>query len=240
MEKRTNGLSAYQLKIIAVAAMLTDHLAWAFVSTASFEGQLMHTVGRLATPIMCMLIAEGYHHTRNLKKYVIRMAVFAAVSAFAYSFFESGGHITYKGMGVIYTLLLGLISIIIWNTDMISTPAKVLSVALLCVLSLQGDWPIMGVLWPLCFAVFRDNKKAQIISFLVIAILEAVIINAKTIMHIPELWWAKTFQFGVLFVIPILMLYNGKLGGRRGGKWFFYIFYPAHLLALGLIVRFIK
>ena len=60
-------MSSNTLKIIAITAMLTDHIAWAFVPSRSLLGQLMHIIGRLTAPIMCFLIAEGYHHTSNVK-----------------------------------------------------------------------------------------------------------------------------------------------------------------------------
>ena len=57
------GLTAFQLKLIAITAMLIDHLAWYYVDLDTGLGQLLHMVGRLTAPIMCFFIAEGYRHT---------------------------------------------------------------------------------------------------------------------------------------------------------------------------------
>ncbi len=73
-ENKTNGLgmSAYTLKIIAIIAMLIDHIAWAFVPTGTILGQVMHTIGRITAPIMSYFISEGFYHTHNVKKICLK------------------------------------------------------------------------------------------------------------------------------------------------------------------------
>nr|MCR5440839.1 conjugal transfer protein TraX [Lachnospiraceae bacterium]MCR5618746.1 conjugal transfer protein TraX [Lachnospiraceae bacterium] len=61
------------LKYIAIVAMLIDHIAWAFVPTGSVLGQVMHFFGRLTGPTMAYMLYEGYIHTKNVKKYAIRL-----------------------------------------------------------------------------------------------------------------------------------------------------------------------
>ncbi len=61
------GMSSFTLKMIAILAMLIDHIAWAFVPTGTLLGQIMHIIGRITAPIMCYFIAEGYYHTHNIK-----------------------------------------------------------------------------------------------------------------------------------------------------------------------------
>ena len=69
-------LNRNQLKYIVIAAMFIDHIAWAFVPTASLLGQVMHFFGRLTGPTMAYFIAEGYRYTRNVKKYAVRLGIF--------------------------------------------------------------------------------------------------------------------------------------------------------------------
>ena len=113
-----------QLKYLVILAMLIDHIAWAFVLTASPAGQLMHLVGRLTAPTMAYFIAEGYRHTQNVKKYVLRLALFALLSWAPFVYFEFGyfpihigkdGFFIQPATGVIYTLLLGLLAICLWD-----------------------------------------------------------------------------------------------------------------------------
>ena len=61
-------LNRNQIKYLAILAMLIDHLAWKMFDTASLVGQIMHFIGRLTGPTMAVMVAEGYIHTRNVKK----------------------------------------------------------------------------------------------------------------------------------------------------------------------------
>lgn len=81
------GLSAYQLKVIAIVAMTIDHIAWMWVPTVSLLGQCMHTVGRITAPVMCYLLVEGYIHTHDIKRYTMRLGIFAVISALSFLFF---------------------------------------------------------------------------------------------------------------------------------------------------------
>ncbi len=231
---RKVSFNANQLKLLAIVAMLVDHIAWTFVPTESVTAFLMHTFGRLTAPIMCFFIAEGYCHTRNLGKYVMRLAVFSVISSWAYSFYESGGTMQFYGFGMIYTLFLGLLAIHVWNQREWLTGIRILLIGILCICSLLGDWPMVGVLWPLFFYIYRDDAKKKFTSFSIVGALEA---STFVVMFWGN-WGmvlAMLCQFAVLLAVPILKCYNGELGKHRGMKWLFYIFYPLHLIILGLI-----
>ena len=87
MNIREKGLTRAQLKYLAITAMVVDHTAWGFVEFMSPLGQIMHLFGRLTLPIMCFFVAEGYRHTSNLKKYILRMAVFALITIIPFYLF---------------------------------------------------------------------------------------------------------------------------------------------------------
>ena len=80
MTNKKGFLNRNQLKYLVIAAMLIDHIAWAFVPTASLLGQVMHVIGRLTGPTMAYMLAEGYHYTRNVKKYAVRLGIFAVAA----------------------------------------------------------------------------------------------------------------------------------------------------------------
>ncbi len=83
-------LNANALKLIAVAAMTIDHIAWVLYPSypRAWLPLLMHLIGRVTCPIMCYFIAEGFHHTRNIHKYTARLFLFALISHFCYAFFS--------------------------------------------------------------------------------------------------------------------------------------------------------
>lgn len=242
IENKTNGfgMSAYTLKLIAIIAMLIDHIAWAFVPAATVLGQVMHIIGRITAPIMAYFISEGFYHTRNVKRYALRLGTFALISHIPYYYFMNGklpisfthGFQLKIQTSVIYTLFLGLISLIIWNSEKIDERLKVFLIILICIIAIPGDWSFITVLWILFFNINRNNPDKQISSFVIISI---PVMASPLIMLFNNYdgWYTQAFHIGIPLAIPLLKKYNGKPGGRKNSKWLFYIFYPLHLLILG-------
>lgn len=241
--RENKPLSVTALKYIAIAAMLIDHIAWCFVDTYSVLGQIMHVIGRLTAPIMCYFIAEGYYYTRNVKKYLLRLGLFALISWAPFTFMEfgtppiffDGGKLQFIFVqGVIYTFFLGLLALVVIHSEKLKKLAKALLLALIFLLSIIGDWMFFAVIWIIIFDRYRSSFKKQMIWFTATAFfmeLFSLLIG----MTLTEV----LFQLGVLLAIIPLYFYNGKRGGsdkfRVFNKWFFYIFYPLHMVILGYI-----
>lgn len=249
---KTLSLNRNQIKYVLIAAMLIDHIAWAFVPMNTVPGQIMHFIGRLTGPSMAYFLAEGYLHTRNVPGYAKRLGIFALLSWGPFCFFELGvlpvtihtGHVidpfcfyfsawdislsVIPAFGVIYTLLLGLLAI--WLLDKGRCPkwCKILGIIGLCILSVFGDWPVFDILYAVFFFIFRENTKKKWIAYSVISVCTFVFGGIS---------WEGVYQIGV-FMVPFLIqfCYNGEIGSRKPvHKWFFYVFYPAHLLVLGVL-----
>ena len=236
-EKQRGALNRNALKYIVIVAMLIDHIAGNFqkyFDPTVYE--IMRFIGRLTGPTMAFFLAEGAKYTRDIAKYQKRLGIFALISWLPFLFAEMGpkklmAHPENLIMqSVIFTLFLGITAIRLWDSDTYSKPLKITLTVLLCLASLIGDWPIMDVLAPLFMYLFRNNKKKRYI--------------AVTLAYLPCAFVVATdgwFQLGILMVpLIIIFCYNGK-GGKKNAfnKWFFYIFYPAHLLILGIIKWFI-
>lgn len=248
-------LNRNQIKYIVIVAMLIDHIAWAFVPMDTVLGQIMHFIGRLTGPTMAYFIADGYQHTHNIKKYAIRLGIFAILSWIPFVFFEFGvifpitiskgvlkemgglrmylsaSDITvviYPFFGVIYTLFLSLLAVCLLDKGRCPKWCKSLGIMGLCILSIFGDWPIFDIIYVLFFFIYRDQPKKKWIAFS-ITTLVTFIFGGFNLTGI--------YQLGI-FMVPLLIefCYNGKNGSRNPiHKWFFYIFYPAHLIILGIL-----
>ena len=234
------GLTAYELKVIAVVAMTIDHLAWAFVPAYTPAGQLLHALGRLTAPIMCYFLAEGYVHTRNVKKYMVRLGCFAVISEPAFNYYMTGFR-RFESMGMIYTLFLALIALRVYDSGLIGRYRALLIVVLIAA-SLLGDWPCVGVIWPLVFYIYRDYPQMQFKMFSFLTIIFVVLLNVSSAISTPQHPYISMCQFGLLLAPSLLKRYNGRLGrdgqsAKRGGKWFFYIYYPAHLVIIRLALE---
>lgn len=105
-------LSAAALHIIAMALMLMDHL-WATLLPAQ---DWLTCAGRLAFPIFAFMTVEGYFHTRNLKRYVLRLLLFALLSEVPFDLMYGGTWFYPVHQNVIWTLLLGLLGVHLMET----------------------------------------------------------------------------------------------------------------------------
>ena len=105
-----NGLSIDVLKYISIIAMLIDHIANAFINDTTHLYIIMSLIGKVTGPIMFFAAVEAYHHTRNLKKYIIRLFVFAIISylPFMYAF---SNRFNILRLNIIFTILFGILAI---------------------------------------------------------------------------------------------------------------------------------
>ncbi|MBO7319578.1 MAG: hypothetical protein J6V06_06130, partial [Clostridia bacterium] len=101
------GLTSNMLRVIAVLLMLSDHI-WA---TYMSFGDWMTNIGRMAFPIFAFQIAEGFVHTKNFKKYALRLLGFALITELPFNLFYSSRWFNPYHQNVLFTLLLGLMAI---------------------------------------------------------------------------------------------------------------------------------
>lgn len=229
------GITASDLKYIAILAMLIDHAAWLVVPTASVLGQIMHAIGRITAPIMCFFLTEGFHHTRNFKKYLLRMGIFAVISHFAYCFYKTGQFFAPCKESVITTFFLCLLSLWVLHHPDIDKVWKLVLILLLCWLAEYCDWGSKAILFTLAFELGRGDRKQQLLAFGAVACICLILPLGSILTASLRLFSLQLYKFGIFLPIPLLLCYNGERGGSKATKWLFYIFYPAHLLLLGLI-----
>ena len=213
------GLSGFDLKCIAVFSMLVDHIG-AFL----YPGELwMRYVGRLAFPIFGFLIAEGFVHTSNVRKYMGRLLIFALISEIPYDLARYNTPVYKDHQNIFFTLLLALVCIYALQTlqeNFLLAGSVLAAVGILTHFIIKPDYGIGGIAMILCFYVFRNQKMEQFLS----------------VAAINVCCYDKIQQAGVLALFPI-WFYNGKKG--PSAKYFFYAFYPVHLLLLYLIRRYL-
>ena len=105
-------LSAAALHILAMALMLMDHL-WATLLPAQ---EWLTCAGRVAFPIFAFMAVEGYFHTHDLKKYTLRLLLFALLSEVPFDLMYGGTWFYPVHQNVIWTLLLGILGIHLMET----------------------------------------------------------------------------------------------------------------------------
>ena len=238
--QRKFGLTGNQIKLLAITAMFIDHLADNIWPGYQKEWWLLllHLIGRLTAPVMWFMIVEGYTHTRNLKKYLARLFVFAVLSHFAYNFCFGISFIPFRDSifnqtSVMWALFLAVIGLYVQDDERRAFPLKewqkLLLILLLCALAFPSDWSCFPVLCSIHIYRNRGNLTKQVLGMLCY-ISMYVIVWCLCIDVVYGL-----LQFGIIIVWPVMKLYNGQRGTWKGMKWFFYLFYVGHLVLLGIL-----
>lgn len=245
--QKDKGLSSSTLKLIAVITMMIDHFAAGVLgrylmssglnsldgsdtaavnlwleqnATLYWVYNIMRMIGRIAFPIYCFLLVEGFEYTRNRIKYAQRLLLFAAVSEIPFDLLFNARVLEFGYQNVFFTLFCGLAVMtgLRWAEEhMVNRIAKSLvSVAIMAAgmaaaQFLRTDYAAIGVMCIIVMYLFRKKKVMQIIAGCV------------------AFCWELTAP---LAFIPI-GFYNGKRGWKL--KYFFYLVYPVHLLLLYLL-----
>ena len=226
------GLSSFALKIAAILAMTCNHAGYIFYGHLPFGLRCaLIAIGGLTFPIMAYLLVEGYVHTSSLRRYALRLAVFALVAEAPFWLFL--GH---KG-NVLFTLLGGLG--VLWAVDNIENdalrPCAVLAITLV---SWACDWGAVGPVLVLLFYMLRERRGGIALAML----LPIAVGMSGTLGHflgaLEEGSWRNLpfvlyYALGNTAAAALLSTYNGQRGGRPM-KWLFYVYYPAHIAVLGI------
>ena len=241
MENTKKGLPGSTLKGIAVVTMFIDHFS-AIVLTKIllsyinapvgnvwigsqeeyviwyYVMQIMRGIGRIAFPIFCFLLVEGFTRTRSPLRYMLRVGIFALLTELPFDL-AFAADITHWGyQNVMFTLLIGLVTM--WGCSKMEAHFRkqnilVILGSVVCVVAgmflaelLHTDYSAKGVVCIMVLYFFRTNKQLQSMAGAVSFLWEPIAMLAFLFTH----------------------QYNGKRG--RSMKYFFYLFYPLHLLAL--------
>ena len=216
--------------------MTIDHLTWAIFPgfQAVWYVFALHIIGRLTAPIMWFFIAEGFHYTRNVKKYAGRLFFFALISHFAYDFafgipFFSPSAGVFNRTSVMWSLALSVVIMAAAKSERIKTWLKYVIIFAACIISFPSDWSSIAVMAPFSINCHRGNFKKQALDIVFWTFVYALVY----FIFIDKLY--GVLQIFTFLSIPLLKQYNGERGKWKGMKWLFYIYYPAHLVMIGII-----
>ena len=226
MDIKRIGLTNNQLKILAMVSMLLDHVGLMLLP----EWNFLRILGRLAFPIFAYMIAEGCRHTKNRRKYLLTLLIMALGIQAVY--FVAMGSL-YQNILLTFTLSVLLICGVDLFLQKKTVARGLLAASAVLLVVFVGavapvlfqsagfviDYGFFGVLLPVA-VYYAPGKLGKLIAVAVILLIRALLYG--------ELKW---FAF---LALPFLALYNGKRGKYKL-KYLFYIFYPAHLLAIYLI-----
>lgn len=242
MKQTKLQISAFTLHLIAMSAMLLDHL-WATVVPGNLW---MNLVGRIAFPIFAFLTVEGFFHTHNLNRYLLRLFLFALLSEIPYNLMQGGTLLQPFAQNVLWTLLLGLLAV--RGMEAIRQYHKPwLRAAVVFGLSLCGfllgflgftDYYGVGVLTVILFYIFHGHRWYHLCGQVIgLYILHILLLGGEDL--VLSLFGTKLYLsvqgFSLLALIPI-WLYRGRQGPHsKVIQYSCYAFYPLHMLVLSLL-----
>lgn len=233
-------LSGSTLKIIACISMFIDHffhilmrtyrdhiltLDYSVIMKFNTAYKIGRGIGRIAFPIFCFLLVEGFFHTRDIRRYLARLFIMALLSEHAFNLLYSGHNLEPEGQSIFLTLFIGLLTV--WGISMVQKSEKMpreASASFILAIILAG-----------CLAAYclkTDYSYHGILSIAAIYLLSssrALTCLGGAISFIWEPWAIPAF-------IPIFF-YNGRRGLKA--KYIFYLFYPLHIYLIYFILTYV-
>ena len=245
MELKKKGLSSSTLHILAMLFMLCDHTCYTILSNY----QILTCIGRLAFPMFAFMMVEGFYHTSDKKKYLLRLLLFGLISEMPFNLMLSANMFYPLHQNVMFTFALGLC--MVWLLDKQCQKIKkdnyiiplVICGAVISVFALLGiitfvDYGGAGILM---IAVFFITRKKTWISK-ILQVLLLYYINFEMLGGLVYPITIGTLSFEIprqglaILSLPLIWAYNGQKGyNKKWFKYFCYAFYPAHALALFVI-----
>ena len=223
-------LSNFDLKLIAIITMTIDHIGVVF-GTPFYN--FLRAVGRISFPIFAFLLTEGYVHTKSFSKYFLRLLVLALISEIIYDYVFFGSFICLGANNIFFTLALGLLTLFLLYKSicLIKKYFKdkvdlfiILPITYLLIVVIMGligeflnfSYGMLGILVISFFYLFKDSFPLVVIS-----------------VSLSTLILGEGMQYFSLFSLILIYFYNKKLGKKC--KMFFYLYYPLHILVLGVM-----
>lgn len=246
-------INTFMLKLIAIIVMTIDHtghmLGIDYINgrnylsdTFTYDQYIMlRTIGRIAFPIFCYLIVEGFFYTRNVWKYSGRLLVFALISQIPFNLMQTREIYTPGcNTNVFFTLFFGLLAVTV--LDACIKAAKKAKENPDYVTFSNGRYYAVGIIFAVAMMLVAETLKTDYDSLGVIIILLFYIFRGKPVRLFISLYLAIYYlstnleMYALYAFIPIL-LHNKKKG--PGLKYFFYVYYPLHITVLFLIWKFL-
>lgn len=233
-------LSSNDIKLILIMMMLFDHSVLVLCPN-DYSLRLFATfVSRSVAPGMIYFLLEGFIHTRNRQKYLIRLFLFAILSQFAFSFafgtplIPNRYELLHQYVNMIWGLFWGLATLYVLfsSTKTVKKWMKILFWIFAAIMALPADFMFIAVAVLPIMYYFREDRCIKI----AILMIGSVAINSCCAFY----WTGSLVNIliasvGCLLLIPILFFYTGERGRFKSMKWFFYVFYPLHLVILGIL-----
>lgn len=228
MKEKIRVLSGAQLKYIAFLSMLIDHVNKALIypylngGVMNYISSLFDILGRIAFPIFIFLLVEGFFKTRNRWKYLGMLLVFGVISEVPFDLFTTRSVYEPNWNNIMFTMALVLVTI--WLIDVLKEKMQKLPKAAWYLVSLV-------ILAVMCFLASNLSLDYEYHAVLIGYIY--YLFHDRLLFTVPLNFLCMYKEPWALLGFGLVLTYNGKRGKQN--KLVNYLFYPVHMLILGLI-----
>ena len=228
--KNFQFLSGAGLKLIAIISMLADHVNKALIypylvsnhGFLAFISDAFDIIGRIAFPLFCFMLVEGYFKTRNRKKYLLNLLLFGVISEIPFDMFTTASFFNMNWNNVMFTLALVLVTV--WIIDTLKEKMQKRSKAL---------WYLVSILIVLVMCIVSMSLSLDYEHHAILIGYFFYLFHDMPVFAIPFGYASMFKEPWALLGFGLTLTYNGERGKQN--KWVNYWFYPAHLLILGIL-----
>ncbi len=228
--KNFQFLSGAGLKLIAIISMLADHVNKALIypylesnhGFLAFISDVFDIIGRIAFPLFCFMLVEGYFKTRNRKKYLLNLLLFGVISEVPFDMFTTASFFNMNWNNVMFTLALVLVTV--WIIDTLKEKMQKRSKAL---------WYLVSILIVLGMCIVSMSLSLDYEHHAILIGYFFYLFHDMPVFAIPFGYASMFKEPWALLGFGLTLTYNGERGKQH--KMLYYWFYPVHLLILGLL-----
>lgn len=224
-------MNAKTLKIIAACSMTIDHIGLYLVPAHSWIYLVLRIIGRLAYPLFAFFIVQGFRHTHNRKRYLVRLLVYAIIIEGLIAIYGIiDGELHFLEMNVIWPLVLGLWALWILDHKQWFIQLWVIPIVFLAEYA-RIPYGAYGVLLIVMFCVFsRFGLQTLMFIFLNILFIDFPFYSLTGLEYFAKYPW---MQWGSMIAMVPIFFYNHLRG--KGSRWGFYVYYPLHLAVIFIV-----
>jgi len=254
-------LNAYQLKWIAMIGMILHHALYPWQDIMPLWLLIpMYAVGGLAFPILGYFVVEGYKHTSNLKRYILRLFIFGMIAIPFYMLV-----LGLFRFNIMFTIIVSLLLLALYDRIKIKVLFWLIFVLVSIPMLMFFDWVFFGPIVVILYRLIKNETARRLVPGFVAALLwlgislfsfwglvqvtpylyaDGPMMTAEfaqaqrdmiySMMGNTNVVTASLF-FPIFCVLGAILIknYNGERGKKS--KWLFYVFYPLHLAIIAII-----
>lgn len=245
------------LKNIAVIVMFINHFFAVYFTKFNGTNDTLENFQwyftRISFFLFCFLLSEGMRYTRSRKKYILRLLIFALVSEAAYDFVLNQQTNIFYEQNAMFDLFAGALVIYFYDEYKNNRIIQIITIIMIVILDclMRFSYSVLGSLLPLMFYICNNDSRKLLIYGIPISIILSILLYIVTYLTIPgyslllqkQYFYHSVIECGLLeahglLSLPLIFLYN-KSKGKQLPRYFYYVFYPVHLLLIEFIVYYL-